>query len=554
MVGVYCTHREQALLASLARLVAPLLALLCLQGAFADSSAAQTQILEGSSVCTASEAGCVAPATSDEPLVAASVGSSLLQASKVVRDAHVPDHGSHMLFAHRLNETHESASDLQPYMIDMCTPESAHLREFTSLTNAPACEGRLLEERSFLSNTEWLKTSQAIGGDTGAFNNGYAANVSWIHMSPAGETCLLREAPSASSMKTSSQIVIDETVLPFDSAPSSPYCAIVYGDGGATRKLTEHYTKLKAQNLANVEAFRFSYTFRNQTYHDGSLRMVWYKPSVSCQPDGCQVMIYLHGLNRISQLGKWDYTKELNGVERLALRPACEEDYASLRSIVLGPQFEPQAFPQAGPKLTTTHTEDEFANFQLRAQTKFHYHTQELDIFGDAIVPVLKEWTSQHRRDVNMDRIHLVGFSMGAVGAMVGAFNNMDFFASVVAISPCINADTDFPEPVVAWMPHMTAELAAKKKLNRIMMFIGEDDRMYESTGPNCVDVWSQLLGLAQERGLINAQEEDHIEMRFLKDPVPKADPEELGGREHCSTFQYSLLELDAPLWQDRYC
>jgi len=527
--GVNRTHRRRATVstASLSH-VAPLSLLLCLLGSLPSSIAEQVPIQEDSTQCIA---GCRAP-------VEAVAASSLLQASKVMRDVQLPEHGQE-LAENRFNS--------------YCTPEDVQMH------TAPACDGQLLEERSFLSNTAWAKTAEAInsaslGGNKqpGGFHNGFVANVTWMHLSSAGATCVLKEAPTASTMRTSSQLVLDATELPTSSAPSSPRCAeAANGEGGNTDGLEAHFAKLKAAGKAGMEAFPFSYKFRGRTYNDGRLRMVWYKPGVECPPDGCQVVITLHGLNRVSQMGT-DSREPLSGVERLALRPACEEDYQSLRSIILGPQFEPQAFPQAGPELVT----ENFADFRERAQTNFHYHTRELDVFGDGLVPVLKQWTSQHHQDVDMNRIHLVGFSMGAVGAMVGAFSHSDFFASVVAISPCINADTNFPEPVVEWLPQMTQELAARKKLNRITVFVGEDDKMYENTGANCVDAWSQLLGLAQERGLINAQQDDHVEIRMLIDEASRNLGEAAvpATRTHLDAFQYAWLELNYPLWEDKYC
>eukprot|EP00971_Amphidinium_carterae_P176921 3508160-Amphidinium_carterae.1 len=115
------------------------------------------------------------------------------------------------------------------------------------------------------------------------FDAGFVSNLSWVHLSSEGTTCLVR--PAASTTNSLSQLVVDESVLTTASPVES--CSSVYDDGPHAEEYEDFFSVLQASGKAKIEEYPFRYSYKNET-HASTMKFAWYYPPVPCPEKGCQ--------------------------------------------------------------------------------------------------------------------------------------------------------------------------------------------------------------------------------------------------------------------------
>eukprot|EP00929_Paragymnodinium_shiwhaense_P048386 TRINITY_DN24471_c0_g1_i3.p1 TRINITY_DN24471_c0_g1~~TRINITY_DN24471_c0_g1_i3.p1 ORF type:complete len:1540 (+),score=354.62 TRINITY_DN24471_c0_g1_i3:78-4697(+) len=393
---------------------------------------------------------------------------------------------------------------------------------------------------------------------------------------PGGDATFV-QAPE--EVKTSPiSLIVDQTTPDADASTAAcdaPYVAQRPAEVQAAE--LRQLRKLRKQGKLLFDVFPFEYELGGRK-KPGRVQFAVVLPPVDCGGlSGCQTILFLHGLRPEVVEGPASLEGDaildrLRGIGHLTGRVACEKDFNALRSILVLPILDNQTFLGAeevigGAAATDAH------NWTALAGTEYTWYSDKIDMLRWMVVPLMEELVARSTRrspllplqmaeggklrriprlPLDPDKVHAMGHSMGAIGAILAGLKYPELFASVAATSPCALRSSHFPGDMFAHLsggalarPRALAE-PQPSRMRRMIIFLGEEDNV-----ARCLGYWGRALRTttAAAAGGQPLSFDTQIRLMANRKTVNETGHEEALLFSHNGLLRFAWAEVDSALW-----
>jgi len=309
--------------------------------------------------------------------------------------------------------------------------------------------------------------------------------------------------------------------------------------------------QLMLEGKLQFKVHQFDYVYGGRTYK-GRMHYAILLPPHGCPAGGCQTVLFLHGIKpfQYMELDPDNLLFYLQKLPNSGLQWLCETAYNSLEAVYIVPILDNMTFEAAN--LTDGNDVDYYQSRVSQEGSKYTWYNTYVDVFGDALVPLLNKELDLSPGLLNRDRVALTGVSMGGVASLLGAMKHPEVFESVVALSPCNQKETYFPDAIYTRTENLYGNWDKPgNRLRHVLTYIGESDTFfwYPAAGAGCANEWANIFDAAK---LTSSRSSGgvHVEMRVVPNRY-NATPGEDQEMNHLATVSFAMMELETVLWAD---